>query len=81
MKKVSIYSTPSCVYCKKAKDFFNANHIPFEEYNVASDEMRRNEMIDMTGQMGVPVIRVDDEVLVGFEKKTLEGMLDMKVVA
>lgn len=81
MKKVSIYTTENCVYCKKAKQMFAAHNIPFEEYNVGTDAARRNEMIDMTGQMGVPVIRVDDEVLVGFEEKTLAGMLGLTVAA
>jgi glutaredoxin 3 len=75
MKKVTIYSTPVCQYCKKAKDFFNEKGVHFEEVDVASDEEKRNYMIEMTGQMGVPVIQVDDEVLVGFDRSTLAGML------
>ncbi len=75
MKKVTIYSTPVCQYCKKAKEFFNENGVAFEEIDVAADEEKRNHMIEMTGQMGVPVIQVDDEVLVGYDRATVAGML------
>jgi glutaredoxin 3 len=78
MKNVSIYSTPNCTYCKKAKEFFNEKKVTFNEFDVAADEQKRNEMIDMTGQMGVPVIRVDDEVIVGYDRATLAQMLGIE---
>jgi len=81
MKKVKIYSTPSCVYCNKAKQLFKENNISFEEYNVATDEQKRNEMVEITGQMGVPVIQVDDEVIVGYDRGTLSTMLGLEVKA
>ena len=55
MKKVGIYTTPSCVYCRKAKDMFQKHNIPYSEYNVMTDVTKRDEMIKRTGQMGVPV--------------------------
>lgn len=75
---VKIYSTPTCGYCNMAKDFFKENNIQFEEYNVASDVEKRNEMVEKTGQMGVPVIDVDGELMIGFDKSTLSNLLNIK---
>jgi len=75
MKKITIYSTPSCVYCNMAKDFFKSKGLEYTEYNVASDLPRRKEMIDKTGQMGVPVIQIDNDVVVGFDESKLGSML------
>ena len=75
MAKVTIYSTPSCVYCRMAKDFFKENNVAYEEYNVASDLKARQEMFSKSHQMGVPVIDVDGQIIVGFDKKTLEDLL------
>ncbi len=75
MKKVIIYSTPTCVYCRMAKDFFAENKIEYQEYNVAADEKARAEMFEKSHQMGVPVIDVDGKIVVGFDKKTLEDLL------
>jgi len=75
MKKVSIYSTPTCHYCKLAKDFFNAHNVPYEEFDVASDIVKRQEMVEKSGQMGVPVIQIDSEVIVGFSEEELAQML------
>ena len=75
MATVKIYSTPTCVYCKMAKDFFQKNGIAYEEFNVASDQKAREEMFGKSHQMGVPVIDVDGQILVGFDKKTLEDLL------
>ena len=78
MAKVTIYSTPTCVYCKMAKEFFAKNNIAYEEHDVAADTAARKEMFDKTHQMGVPVIVVDDKVIVGFDKGTLEEALGIK---
>jgi len=75
MKKVTIYTTPTCTYCKMSKEFFQANNIPYEEHNVATDLERRKEMIDKSGQMGVPVITVDNELVIGFDKERLQSLL------
>lgn len=75
MKKVTIYSTPNCTYCNMAKDFFNANNISFESVDVAIDPVRRQEMVELSGQMGVPVILVDDQIVVGFNKPLLSSLL------
>jgi glutaredoxin-like YruB-family protein len=78
MKKVTIYSTPTCVYCKMAKEFFSKNNVAYEERNVASDLAARKEMVDKSHQMGVPVIDIDGTVVVGFDQKTIEGFLGLK---
>lgn len=75
MKNVTIYSTPSCHYCKLAKEFLTTKNIPYTEYNVASDAQKRAEMIEKTGQMGVPVIEVGDELMVGYDEGQLSSLL------
>jgi arsenate reductase-like glutaredoxin family protein len=60
-----------------AKEFFTANNIAYTEYNVAEDTAKRSEMVDMTGQMGVPVIEVDDSILVGFNEEKIKELLGM----
>jgi glutaredoxin-like YruB-family protein len=74
-KSVTIYSTPVCHYCHAAKEFFNENNVAFEEINVAADQDKRQEMIEMTGQMGVPVIRIGDDVVVGFDEDKIKELL------
>jgi len=78
MKKVTIYTTPVCVYCRAAKDFFKKNNISYEEYDVAADMVKRQEMFDKSGQMGVPVITVDDQLIVGFNQPVLAKALGIK---
>jgi len=79
MKKVEIYSTPTCHFCHMAKEYFTANNIPFTDYNVASDTAKRSEMLDKSGQMGVPVIIIDNkDVIVGFDQEHLASLLDIK---
>ena len=71
MKKVTIYSTPTCTYCNLAKDYMKSKGVEYTEFNVATDLEKRKEMIDKTGQMGVPVIDIEGQIMVGFD----EGML------
>ena len=74
-KNVLIYSTPTCHFCHAAKDFFTANNVAFQDFNVAIDLEKRKEMVDMTGQMGVPVIRIGDDVIVGFDEAKIKELL------
>jgi glutaredoxin-like YruB-family protein len=74
-KTVTIYSTPSCHYCHAAKDFFTEHNVAYTEHNVAEDQGKRMEMIEMTGQMGVPVIRIEDDVIVGFDEEKIKELL------
>lgn len=80
MKKVAIYTTPICTYCQMTKEFFKQNGVEYSEYDVAADVARRQEMVDKTGQMGVPVISVTEEdgeehLIVGFDKGGLSAAL------
>jgi len=77
MANVTIYSTPSCTYCHLAKQFFTDNNVEYTEIDVAVDTEKRTEMIEKTGQMGVPVIEIDDQVVVGFEEAKVREMLGM----
>ncbi len=77
-KKVTIYTTPTCVYCKMAKEFFGKNNIAYEEKNVVADEVARKEMVDKSHQLGVPVIDINGEVIVGFNQEELMKALGMK---
>ncbi|MFH1201130.1 MAG: glutaredoxin domain-containing protein [bacterium] len=77
MQKVIIYSTPSCHFCHLAKDFFTANGIIYTEYNVANDSEKRREMIEKSGQMGVPVITIGEEIIVGFDKPKIVKLLGL----
>jgi len=72
---VIIYSTPSCGYCKLAKDFFQKNNVKFTDYNVASDPKKAEEMSRKSGQMGVPVIDINGKIIVGFNKPEIEKAL------
>jgi glutaredoxin-like YruB-family protein len=74
---VTIYSTPVCHFCNAAKDFFKENDVKYVEHDVAADAEKREEMVDMTGQMGVPVIRVGDDVVIGFDEPKLKELLEL----
>lgn len=78
MKTVTIYSTPTCTYCNAAKDFFKENGVEFQVFDVAADTAKRQEMIEKSGQMGVPVIMIDEELVVGFDKERLSELLEIK---
>ena len=78
MKKVVMYSTPTCHYCNLAKDFFDQNKIQYTVYNVQTDLVKRKEMVDKSGQMGVPVIYVDDVLVKGFDEEELRKLLEIK---
>ncbi len=77
MKKVIVYTTPLCPWCQAVKAFLKANNIEFEEIDVSSNEEKAREMILKSGQMGVPVIEIDGEIVVGFNKPLLEELLGL----
>lgn len=74
-KKVLIYSTPTCHFCHIAKDFLTEHNIAYTEYDVAADITKRKEMVEKSGQMGVPVIDVDGQVMVGYSEEALSKAL------
>ena len=76
-KPVTIYSTPTCHFCHLAKDFFKENGIAFTEHDVAVDAEKRTEMINKTGQMGVPIIDIDGDIIIGFNEAKVKEFLGM----
>lgn len=77
MKDVKIYSTQTCHFCHMAKDFFKENNIAYTEYDVGADIEKRKEMVNLSGQMGVPVIVIDGDWAVGFNKPEVAKMLGL----
>lgn len=75
MKPVVIYTTATCHFCHMAKEFFKDNNVSYTEYNVGEDEVKRAEMIEKSGQMGVPVIYIGDDMIVGFNEAKLKELL------
>ena len=76
-KKVEIYSTPTCHFCHVAKDWLTEKGIPFVDYNVGADVEKRKEMMTLTGQLGVPVIKIDNDVIIGFNQAQIEKSLGL----
>lgn len=78
MAKIKIYSTPTCVYCKMAKEFFKENNIEYTDVDVAVDLKEREEMVQKSGQMGVPVIDIDGEIIIGFDREKIKDLLKIE---
>ena len=76
-KRVIVYSTPTCTYCIRAKQFLTENNTPFENYDVSSDQQKAEEMIQKSGQMGVPVLDIDGQIIVGFDKERIKQALGL----
>lgn len=76
-KKVRIYSTPTCPYCTRAKQFLKDNNVEFEDIDVSSDQSKAQEMAQKTGQMSVPVLDIDGEIIVGFDKEKIKAALGL----
>ncbi len=74
-KTVTIYSTPTCHFCQMTKDFLKEKGIGYTDYDVQHDLEKRQEMITKSGQMGVPVIFIGDEMIVGFDKEKIASTL------
>ena len=77
MAKVIIYTTPTCVYCKMAKEYFAKHNVAYEEKDVAADALARDEMVQKSGQLGVPVIDIDGKIVVGFDEPALKELLKL----
>ena len=78
MSKVKVYSTSICPYCVALKEFLKERNIEFEEIDVSKDEKTQKEMIEKSGQMGVPVIEIDEEVIVGFDREKISKLLNIE---
>lgn len=77
MVKVKIYTTPTCPYCKSAKKFLKENNVKFKEFDVTKDDKARGEMVEKSGQIGVPVIEVNEEIIIGFDVDKLKEKLKL----
>ncbi|MCX6731480.1 MAG: NrdH-redoxin [Candidatus Parcubacteria bacterium] len=77
MKNIIVYSTPTCIYCRMLKDWLGKNNISFVDYDLSADVVKRDEIIEKTGQMGVPIIEIDNEFIIGFDKKKLSELLEI----
>ena len=75
MTKITVYSTPTCPWCAKAKDYLKKKKIEFRDVDITEEDKDREEMIDKSGQMGVPVIDIDGTIIVGFNPKEIEKAL------
>ena len=78
MAQVTIYTTPSCVYCKKAKAFFQQHNVTYSEKDVSQDSAAVDEMVQKSGQMGVPVIDIDGAIVIGFDEAALREALKIQ---
>ncbi len=75
---IKIYSTPFCPYCVTLKDYLKSKKVDFRDVDVSSDEKEREEMIQVSGQIGVPVIDIDGQIIIGFDKEQIDGALKLK---
>ncbi len=74
-KKVIVYSTPTCPFCVYAKDYFKKNNVPFEDIDVTKDQAKAKEMVDKSGQMGVPVVAIGEDIVIGFQPEVFAELL------
>ncbi len=77
-QNVIVYSTPTCPYCKLTKEYLKEKNIPYKEIDVSADPAAANEMVKKSGQMGVPVVEVGSQIIVGWNKSELEKALGVK---
>ncbi len=76
-KKVKVYSTPTCPYCIRAKKFLKESNVDFEDIDVASDQTQAQEMVKISAQTAVPVLDIEGEVIVGFDKEKIKQALGL----
>ncbi|QAT16324.1 NrdH-redoxin [Candidatus Velamenicoccus archaeovorus] len=77
MVRVKVYSTPTCPYCIRAKKYLSDKGVDFENIDVSADEEALKQMVDVSGQMGVPVLVIDGEVIVGFDQARIDQKLGL----
>jgi glutaredoxin-like YruB-family protein len=78
MANVTIYTTPTCVYCRAAKEFFKEHNVAYEEKDVSKDEQARETMVKKSGMMAVPVIDIDGTIVIGFDRAKVSQLLGIK---
>ena len=72
---IKIYSTPTCPYCKMVKNYLSSKAIPYTDYDVSTNQVALEEMKTQTGQMGVPVVVIGDQVIIGFDQARIDTLL------
>lgn len=77
MNQITLYTTPSCIWCHRAKSYFDQNRISYVEKDVSRDREAANEMIAKSRQMGVPVIDINGSVIIGFDQSRINSLLDL----
>ena len=77
MNNIKVYTTNSCPWCTKVKNYLRSNHINYEEVNVGINRSAAMEMVNKSGQMGVPVLEINGSIVVGFDKKRIDSLLDL----
>lgn len=77
MRKVRIFSTPSCPYCLTLKEYLKEHNVAFEDIDVSQDKNALDEMVEKSGQMGVPVVDIDGEIIIGFDKNKINQLLNI----
>lgn len=75
---VIIYSTPTCVYCNTLKEYLASKNIPYKEIDVSQDEKELEKMVAISGQMGVPVVEIEGNVVIGFDREKIDELLKLK---
>lgn len=78
MPKIKLYSTPTCPWCAKTREFFRKHKIKYTDIDVSSNKKAAQEMIHKSGQMGVPVIDINGKIIVGYNEEKLKGLLKIK---
>jgi glutaredoxin 3 len=76
-KNVKVYSTPTCPWCIQAKQFLKENNISYEDLDVSSNQKAAEEMVKVSGQMGVPVLDIEGEIIVGFDRERIREALGL----
>jgi len=78
MKKVKVFSTPTCPYCHMAKDYLTDKKVSFEDIDVSQDQQQAQKMVERSGEMGVPQLWIDDQIVIGFNKPVIDHLLGLK---
>lgn len=77
MHKIIIYSAPWCVYCKMVKQYLDEKKIEYTEFDVSADDKAKDEMIEKSGQLGIPVVDIDGKIIIGFDKPAINAVLNI----
>ena len=75
--EITIYTSDSCSWCQAAKEYLHAREMDFEEVDVSADRQRAMEMIEKSGQQGVPVLDIDGEIIIGFDRSRIDVLLEL----